>query len=103
MEITLLIMENHGIVILNFCGNPDMGSLPNPHELAFMICVLLFVEVLEEALNETDAGGLMADLLLMMLTAVFSLEEEEEQEELELAKESKDQGKILVASWLTCC
>ena len=59
-----------------------------------MICVLLFVEVLEEALNETDAGGLMADLLLMMLTAVFSLEEEEEQEELELAKESKDQGKI---------
>ena len=57
------------------------------------ICVwLFFVEVLEEALNETDAGGLMADLLLMMLTAVFSLEEEEEQEELELAKESKDQG-----------
>ena len=74
-----------------------MRSLPNSHELAHMICVLLFVEVLEEALNETDAGGLMADLLLMMLTAVFSLEEEEEQEELELAKESKDQGKILVA------
>ena len=22
MEITLLIMENHGIVVLNFCGNP---------------------------------------------------------------------------------
>ena len=22
MEITLLIMENHGIVFLNFCGNP---------------------------------------------------------------------------------
>ena len=23
MEITMLIVENHGIVILNFCGNPD--------------------------------------------------------------------------------
>ena len=23
MEITLLIMENHGIVFLNFCGNPE--------------------------------------------------------------------------------
>ena len=23
MEITLLITENHGIVLLNFCGNPD--------------------------------------------------------------------------------
>ena len=23
MEITLLIMENRGIVFLNFCGNPD--------------------------------------------------------------------------------
>ena len=22
MEITLLIMENHGFVFLNFCGNP---------------------------------------------------------------------------------
>ena len=27
MEITLLIMENHGIVFLNFCGNPDYDSL----------------------------------------------------------------------------
>ena len=26
MEITLLIMENHGIVFLNFCGNPDNGT-----------------------------------------------------------------------------
>ena len=25
MEITLLIMENHGIVILNFCGNPGVS------------------------------------------------------------------------------
>ena len=24
MEITLLIMENHGIVFLNFCGNPGI-------------------------------------------------------------------------------
>ena len=24
MEITLLIMENHGIVFINFCGNTDM-------------------------------------------------------------------------------
>ena len=23
MEITLLTMENHGIVFLNFCGNPE--------------------------------------------------------------------------------
>ena len=23
MDITLLIMENHGIVLLNFCGNPE--------------------------------------------------------------------------------
>ena len=30
MEITLLIMEkswkNHGILFLNFCGNPDTGN-----------------------------------------------------------------------------
>ena len=26
MEITLLIMENHGIVFLNFCGNPAFRS-----------------------------------------------------------------------------
>ena len=27
MEITLLIMENHGIVIMNFCGNPDLTHI----------------------------------------------------------------------------
>ena len=27
IEITLIIMENHGIVFLNCCGNPDMHSL----------------------------------------------------------------------------
>ena len=26
MEITLLILENHGIVILNFCGNPEVSK-----------------------------------------------------------------------------
>ena len=26
MENTLLIMENHGIVFLNFCGDPDIGD-----------------------------------------------------------------------------
>ena len=26
MEITLLIMENHGIVFLNFCGNPEVEN-----------------------------------------------------------------------------
>ena len=26
MEITLLIMDNHGIVFLNFCGNPDFHT-----------------------------------------------------------------------------
>ena len=33
MEISLLIMEkswnNHGIWILNFCGNPDFRATPN--------------------------------------------------------------------------
>ena len=27
MEITLLIMKNHGIVYLNFCGNPESNPL----------------------------------------------------------------------------
>ena len=27
MEITSLIMENHGIVFLNFCGNPDIQGV----------------------------------------------------------------------------
>ena len=26
MEVTLLIMENHGIVFVNFFGKPDIGS-----------------------------------------------------------------------------
>jgi hypothetical protein len=56
--------------------------------------VVYFSETLNEALLETDAGGLMADLLLMMLTAVFSLQEEEEEEEAELTKEGKQQGRI---------
>ena len=34
MEITLLIMEkswkNHGILFLNFCGNPDNKCMPGP-------------------------------------------------------------------------
>ncbi|XP_045165430.2 bromodomain adjacent to zinc finger domain protein 1A-like isoform X2 [Mercenaria mercenaria] len=49
------------------------------------------LKTLNEALLETDAGGLMADLLLMMLTAIFSLQEEEEEEEAELTKEGKQQ------------
>ncbi|KAL3873559.1 hypothetical protein ACJMK2_036658 [Sinanodonta woodiana] len=47
-------------------------------------------EILEKALRETDASGLLADLLLMMLTAIFSLQEEEEEEEQEMATESKE-------------
>ena len=31
MEITLLIMENHGVVILNFCGNPGISSDTDSH------------------------------------------------------------------------
>ena len=27
MEITLLIMENHGIAFLNFCGNPEYATM----------------------------------------------------------------------------
>lgn len=49
------------------------------------------LKTLTEALLETDAGGLMADLLLMMLTAIFSLQEEEEEEEAELTKAGKQQ------------
>ncbi|XP_052275463.1 bromodomain adjacent to zinc finger domain protein 1A-like [Dreissena polymorpha] len=49
------------------------------------------LKVLFDALLESDAGGLMADLLLMMLTAIFSLQEEEEQEEAELNKQEKEQ------------
>ena len=26
MEIALIIMENHGIVLLNFYGNPDLST-----------------------------------------------------------------------------
>ena len=33
MEITLLIMENHGIVFLNFCGNPDESKLKRTHRV----------------------------------------------------------------------
>ena len=36
MEITLLIMKNHGIVFLNFCGNPAKRKviivLPKQHQ-----------------------------------------------------------------------
>ena len=28
MKITLLIMENHGIVFMNFCGKPDITMIP---------------------------------------------------------------------------
>ncbi|KAL4238265.1 Bromodomain adjacent to zinc finger domain protein 1A [Mactra antiquata] len=49
------------------------------------------LNTLTEAILETDAGGLMADLLLMMLTAIFSLQEEEEEEEEELSKQEKEQ------------
>ncbi|WAR18255.1 BAZ1A-like protein [Mya arenaria] len=49
------------------------------------------IEILFDALLETDAGGLMADLLLMMLTAIFSLQEEEEEEEAELKKQGAEQ------------
>ena len=31
MEITLLIMENHGIVFLNFCGNPGIFRTNNQY------------------------------------------------------------------------
>lgn len=51
--------------------------------------------ILTEAILETDAGGLMADLLLMMLTAIFSLQEEEEEEEEELSKQGKEQGTMI--------
>lgn len=34
----------------------------------------------------------MADLLLMMLTAIFSLQESEEEEEAELSKQGAEQG-----------
>ena len=36
IEITLLIMENHGIVILNFCGNPVLRKQP----IQYPVCAL---------------------------------------------------------------
>ncbi|XP_061168116.1 bromodomain adjacent to zinc finger domain protein 1A-like isoform X2 [Saccostrea echinata] len=46
-------------------------------------------EILEKALLETDHNGLMTDILLMMMSAIFTLQEEEEAEEEELSKEDK--------------
>ena len=51
-----------------------------------------FSGTLEEALLETDAGGLMADLLLMMITAIFSLQDEEDEEQAQLSKQEKEKG-----------
>ncbi|XP_033735417.1 bromodomain adjacent to zinc finger domain protein 1A-like [Pecten maximus] len=51
-------------------------------------------EVLEKALLETDHNGTLTDILLMMITAVFNLQEEEEEEEEALSK--KDKGDNLL-------
>jgi len=60
-----------------------------------MVQHFISTATLADALLETDAGGLMADLLLMMLTAIFSLQESEEEEEAELSKQGTEQGRIL--------
>lgn len=46
-------------------------------------------DVLEEALMETDHNGTLTDILLMLMTAVFSLQEQEEAEEEELSKQDE--------------
>lgn len=48
-----------------------------------------FTDVLEEALLETDHNGILTDVLLMMMTAIFSLQEQEEAEEEELSKQDE--------------
>lgn len=46
--------------------------------------------MLEKALLETDHNGVLTDILLMMITAVFNLQEEEEEEEEALSKQDKE-------------
>ena len=46
MEITLLIMENHGIVFLNFCGNP-----------VIIIAIILNHIILNHFMLKGDVGG----------------------------------------------
>lgn len=50
---------------------------------------IYFTDVLEEALLETDHNGILTDVLLMMMTAIFSLQEQEEAEEEELSKQDE--------------
>ncbi|XP_069119018.1 bromodomain adjacent to zinc finger domain protein 1A-like [Argopecten irradians] len=52
-------------------------------------------EVLEKALLETDHNGTLTDILLMMITAVFNLQEEEEEEEEALSKKDKGDNQLL--------
>lgn len=47
------------------------------------------ISVLEKALIETDHNGILTDILLMMITAIFTLQEEEEEEEQQLSKKGK--------------
>ena len=41
MEITLLIMENHGIVFLNFCGNPVKSGMTEGYNGVFVTGLVL--------------------------------------------------------------
>ncbi|XP_021368810.1 bromodomain adjacent to zinc finger domain protein 1A-like isoform X2 [Mizuhopecten yessoensis] len=52
-------------------------------------------EVLERALMETDHNGTLTDILLMMITAVFNLQEEEEEEEEALSKKDKGDNQLV--------
>jgi len=62
-----------------------------PISLYLMLSICCCVGTVHAAMEERDAGGLMADLLLMLLTAIFSLQQEEEAELAELGH--ADQGK----------
>ena len=42
METTLLIMENHEIVFLNFCGNPVTRAMPHAISCPYHVCIILF-------------------------------------------------------------
>ncbi|KAK3092925.1 hypothetical protein FSP39_008962 [Pinctada imbricata] len=46
-------------------------------------------EILEQALLDTDHNGLLTDILLMIMSTIFTMQEEEEAEEEALSKEDK--------------
>lgn len=73
------------LVILYNTHQPDNLAVMNKD----FILNYVFAGVLEKALIETDHNGILTDILLMMITAIFTLQEEEEEEEQQLSKKGK--------------